>query len=270
MRQWRLIYDIATTGIRNMAIDEAILAAVCAGAAPPTLRFYRWSPPCLSLGYGQKAADADVSRIDALGWQMVRRMTGGRAILHTDELTYSLTVPDTHPLAAGDVVASYRRISQALAVGLHALGAAVEADRRAQSIPSSGAVCFETPSHYEITAQGRKLIGSAQIRRRGGLLQHGSLPLYGDLGRICDVLVYADDSARAAARQQVYARALTLSQALNGRQVIWETAAEALAQAFANTFDLALSSGSLTEAEYTHAEHLADTVYAGAQWTFKR
>lgn len=89
MRQWRLINDFPAFGTRNMAVDEAILQSVTDGRALPTLRLYRWNPPCLSLGYGQKSSDVDFARAAALGWDVVRRPTGGRAILHTDEVTYS-------------------------------------------------------------------------------------------------------------------------------------------------------------------------------------
>src|SRR6476661_5955293 len=92
---WRLIVDPAMDGATNMAVDEAILESVGRGDAPPTLRLYCWQPACLSLGYAQQASDADQDRIAANGWHLVRRMTGGRAILHIDELTYSVALPDS-------------------------------------------------------------------------------------------------------------------------------------------------------------------------------
>ena len=177
MRQWRLIYDQPTFGARNMALDEAILTAVAAGDAPPTLRLYSWTPPCLSLGYGQHAHEADLDRLAARGWGIVRRPTGGRAILHADELTYSLALPLDDPLAAGGVIDSYRRISAALLAALQRLGAQPSAERApAESSQPLSPVCFETPSHYEITVAGRKLIGSAQMRRRGGLFSMALCP----------------------------------------------------------------------------------------------
>src|SRR5258707_11959212 len=112
--RWRLIIDAACDGPTNMAIDEAILEAVGQGNSAPTLRLYRWNPPCLSLGYAQPIEDADLERIQARGWQVVRRLTGGRAILHTDELTYSVALPLDHPLVAGTILDSYRRLSSAL------------------------------------------------------------------------------------------------------------------------------------------------------------
>lgn len=251
-----------------MARDEAILKAVSAGDSLPTLRLYAWNPACLSLGYGQHSREADFDRLATYGWDIVRRPTGGKAILHTDELTYSLSLPADHPLATGDVVESYRRISRALTAGLRALGLATQADQQTGLSSAVGPVCFETPSHYEITAGGRKLIGSAQVRRKSGILQHGTLPLYGDLSRICDALVYTDENSRAAGRLHVHARAITLEEALK-RRVLWEEAAAAIVQGFAETFDLAFSTGDLSPAEQEEAKRLAAT-YGGLEHIRRR
>jgi lipoate-protein ligase A len=102
MRQWRLIYDFqgagaSVVGAHNMAVDDAILTSVSGRDSLPTLRLYGWALPCLSLGYGQRAREADVARLAERGWEIVRRPTGGRAILHTDELTYSLALPIDDP-----------------------------------------------------------------------------------------------------------------------------------------------------------------------------
>ena len=265
MRQWRLIYDCPTCGPRNMAVDEAILMG---GFAQPTLRVYAWEPFCLSLGYGQRSRDADLQRLSVHGWGIVRRPTGGRAILHGDELTYSLVLPVGHPLGAGSVLDSYRRISRALVTGLEYLGAQPEANQRVERV-RSGAVCFETPSHYEITAQGRKLIGSAQLRRGAGILQHGSLPLTGDVARICEALDYPDEASREQRRDQVRARAITLETVL-GSTISWETAADAIARGFTESFEIELVSGELTKAEQELAARLPAEVYENPDWTFRR
>ncbi len=268
MRQWRLIVDSPRDGGMNMAIDTAILQAVAASSVPPTLRLYRWEPPCLSLGYAQPLEDVDLERLHAHGWGLVRRPTGGRAILHTEELTYSVCVPAAHPLAAGTVVDSYRRISMALLAALGQLGASPHADRLTERIRGhSQAVCFETPSHYEITVQGRKLVGSAQARRGGGVLQHGTLPLTGDVARICDALVFADETAREQAKAHVRARALTLAEALGGLEIGWRTAALTLAEAFARAFDLTLMPATLTADEQAAAQQIASETYNSPAWT---
>ncbi|TVR18574.1 MAG: lipoate--protein ligase family protein [Anaerolineaceae bacterium] len=270
MRQYRLITDQPTTGRRNMAIDEAIMNAVIAGSSPPTIRFYAWSPACLSLGYGQRAADADIERLQKRGWDVVRRATGGRAILHAHEMTYSVTVPDSHPLAEGGIIESYRRISEALRRGLVALGLRTGAERKKERLRDTGPVCFEVPSHYEITiGDGRKLIGSAQLRRRGGLLQHGTLPLHGDVTDICDGLQFASAAARDMAKLSVRQRAATLQDAL-GVIVRWEDAVTAMTDAFAEIFDADLTPADLSGAELAEAETLAMQVYGAESWTFRR
>ncbi len=255
-----------------MAVDEAILSAVSEVIAPPTLRLYGWDPVCLSLGYAQRIRGVDFDGLAAAGWDLVRRPTGGSAILHTDELTYSVSVPLDHPLARGDVVESYRRISRALLAALRSLGLSPRADRRADRDEMSrfnGPVCFETPSHYEITAGGRKLIGSAQVRRKAGVLQHGTLPLYGDVARICDALVYPDRRSREQARVQVRSRATTLQAAL-GETVSWRQAADAFVQGFAAAFDIDFDEAPLTDAERERVEQYRAEMYASEAWTYKR
>jgi len=186
---WRLVRSAPADGPTIMAVDEAILRAVAAELAPPTLRFYSWKPPPLSLGRAQLAADADRQAITAAGVGLVRGPTGGKAILHVDELTYSVVAPQTEPRVTGAVVESYRRLSAGLLRGLAYLGVADSAaDRRAKEPAPSGPVCFEVPSDYEITSSGRKLVGSAQMRSDGVVLQHGSVPLFGDIPRICALL----------------------------------------------------------------------------------
>lgn len=266
---WRLLITPDCDGAYNMALDQAILEQVGANNSPPTLRFFSWQPACLSLGQAQHASDADLARIQANGWGIVRRPTGGRAILHTDEITYSVALPRTHPVVQGDVVTSYRRLSEALLNALERLGLAAQADKRLEKVPegAKGPVCFEVPSDYEITADGHKLIGSAQVRKHGGVLQHGSLPLYGDISRICDALAFPSDAVRERIKSRVGKRATTLERVL-GRVVTWDEASDALAAAFVETFDLALGDPAMpTPAEHERALELVDTVYATDAWT---
>jgi lipoate-protein ligase A len=266
--QWRLLYDEPMEGAANMARDEALLRAVGARLAPPTLRLYAWRPPTVSLGYGQRIADIDEARLAAHGWGLVRRLTGGRAILHTDELTYSVTLPADHTLAQGNVIDSYRRISLALQQAAQRMGIAPEA-RPAAAPGTVSPVCFETPSHYELTVFGRKLVGSAQARRHGGLLQHGSLPLQGDLARITEALVFPDEAARNEAASGVRTRAITLSEAA-GRSVSFADAADAFMEAVRVTFGVALVRGMLSDAETATEARLAREVYGNRAWTVRR
>lgn len=269
MRQWRLLVDEPRKGAENMAVDATLLRQVASGQSRPTLRLYAWEPLCLSLGYGQSVQDADADRLQQHGWHLVRRPTGGKSILHGDELTYSVTLPRDHELAQGDVVESYRRISQALLRALQILGLAPQSERQAKGNQGVGPVCFEVPSHYEITVQGKKLIGSAQVRQRDGILQHGSLPLHGDIARICEALRYPDEATREAARHKVRQRATTLSAALN-RLVSWDEAAQALMQGFATTFDLYFEEQALRPEEQPLVREHLRTTYQNPEWTNKR
>src|SRR3989337_4154135 len=97
MTLWRLVITPPARGAWNMALDESILEQIGRGASLPTLRLYAWDPACLSLGHAQPFADVDMTRLKERGWEVVRRATGGRAILHTDELTYSVIAPNDEP-----------------------------------------------------------------------------------------------------------------------------------------------------------------------------
>ncbi len=264
---WRLLVTGTHDGPTNMAIDQAIMEAVAEGRVPPTLRFYAWEPACLSLGYTQPAADVDQVRLATQGWDVVRRMTGGRAILHTDELTYSIALTADDPLVSGGIVESYRRLSMGLTAGLTMLGAVPRADKRADPHgQSAGPVCFEVPSHYEITIEGKKLIGSAQVRKSGAVLQHGSLPLTGDIARICDALVFESEEQREQARERVRRRATTLSQAL-GAVISWKVAVEAMTASFSDIFGLVLvPAEELTPGEKARAEMLHTEQYTRPSW----
>jgi lipoate-protein ligase A len=205
--------------------------------------------------------DVDRRAVEGAGYDLVRRPTGGRAILHIDELTYSVTAPEREPRVRGGVVESYRRLSAGLVRGLALLGVKdIIADERAENRESEGPVCFEVPSDYEITVGGKKLVGSAQMRARGGVLQHGAVPLYGDIARICPLLSSRPDPAR------VRDRATTVSRAVD-RHVGWEEVAEAVAQGFAEALNLRLEPGELTDGERVLAQELRAEKYGTTEWT---
>ncbi len=263
---WRIIFDAAQTGPYNMAFDQAMMEAVAQRTVPPTLRLYAWSPPCLSLGYNQAVREVALEALAKRGWDVVRRATGGKAILHTDEITYSIALPDDSPLVAGGIVESYRRLSMALVAALDMMGAQADVTSPDVAGRAIGPVCFEVPSNYEITAFGKKLIGSAQVRRGGAVLQHGTLPLFGDITRIVDVLRFDDEDGHHIAKTRVAARAITLADAL-GQSVSWQTAADAIADGFASTFDLILEPAVFSPDEQARAVALADTQYGQPAWT---
>lgn len=263
---WRLLITPAAHGAWNMAVDEAMLEHIGRRESLPTLRLYAWEPACLSLGYAQPYSDVDEARLKKRGWEVVRRPTGGRAILHTDELTYSITAPLDEPSVAGSILESYNRLALALVTAVRSIGLPVEMkEGPGGNHGTTNPVCFEVPSAYEITVAGKKLIGSAQARRKEGVLQHGSLPLTGNLARITEALVFADESDRQDAAQRLLERATTVESVL-GRTVPWSEAAEAFIKAFEEKLSLRLKEGALSESEHKRIDSLVCEKYDHADW----
>jgi lipoyl(octanoyl) transferase len=279
VRAWRLLETGPARGAWNMAVDEALLLSVAAGKAPPTLRFYGWQPPCLSLGYFQPAAEIDQSRCAVRGIDVVRRPTGGSAILHADELTYSLAAPENDPHIAGDILTSYHRISLVLARGLADLGldvtlAAIPSAPESPEpgeFPAAGArgtrpaPCFIRPARHEILGRGKKLVGSAQVRRAGALLQHGAIPLAGDVAAITDLLAM-DEPRRGATAVRLRAAATTVTE-VGGRLLASAEVAASLARAFVICWQIDLHAAPLLEEETRLAEQLLVDRYTNTAWS---
>jgi lipoate-protein ligase A len=266
---WRLIKTTPAPGAWNMALDEAMLQFAAEGKSPPTLRLYAWEPPCLSLGYAQPVKDVDFQNLIENGWELVRRPTGGRAILHTDELTYAVIAPQNEPRVVGSILESYRRLSVALVEALHLLDLPATADKEyplPEGSHPNAAVCFEVPSNYEITVNGKKLIGSAQARRYKGVLQHGSLPLFGDLTRITQALRFESEIERQQAAQRLVDHATTVEMVL-GKVLDWETAAVAFKTAFERILNIEFVETEPEPDELRCAEDLFIQKYAHSSWT---
>ena len=258
---WRLIVeDRPLSGAWNMALDLAISPAVAEGTAPPTLRFYSWEPICLSLGRRQPLDGVDLARCAADGVDVVRRPTGGWAIFHADELTYSVALPGSDPRATGAVLDAYRKLSGGLVAGLRRLGGDAHMNPEDPlGVHNTSAACFEVPSAYEIVMGGRKLMGSAQTRTQGHVLQHGSLPLRGDITRVARYLTYEREEERERLRAHLAERAGTLQDVL-GRDVTYAEAAEAIGAGCAEALNVDLVPGQHTAGERAVAESLLDGV----------
>lgn len=181
---WRFLDTGPRTGADNMALDEELLAQAQAGERVPVLRFYAWSPPAVSVGRFQDIAlSVDSRACKRLGFDIVRRVTGGRAVLHRHELTYSIAARTDDPFFPSGVLGTYKVIASGLVAGLRNLGLAaqmVARDGRHASLVKArtrDAACFSSPSWYEILVGDRKIVGSAQRRAAGAFLQHGSILL---------------------------------------------------------------------------------------------
>jgi len=271
---WRLLWSGHSDGYTNMAVDEALLWAAAERPGPPTLRIYGWRPAAVSLGYFQEAAgQVDQAELARRGWGLVRRPTGGRAILHDDEVTYAVIIPEAALRHGHSVMASYREISRGLELGLQRLGlqaalgetaAAREHRQGAKDLPT---VCFAQASRCDLVAAGRKVVGSAQVRRRGIILQHGSVPLTLNVSDHLAVLPGGADRSQSESRLQAAAQGI--ADAL-GLPLTFEQLGKALVCGFEEAFGVALEPGDLTAEERAKAEELRRTKYATEQWNLVR
>jgi lipoate-protein ligase A len=264
--QWRLIIDPPASGSWNMAVDDALLEAAQGDSYIPTLRLYSWNPPCLSLGHAQHIREVNREALIKMGWDLVRRPTGGRAILHIDELTYSITGNTEQPILKGGILESYQKISQTFIQMLQKYSLDPRSREESQQAKNQvEPVCFEIPSNYEITVAGKKIIGSAQARRKNAILQHGAIPLTGDISRIIKVLAYSDEDSRKNAALRVLSRATTIENQ-TGKSISWHQSAMDLVRAFEETHNLFLIKGELTAEEAVSAKRIELEKYGNKSW----
>ena len=255
---WRFIDTPPAPGAWNMAVDEALMEGVRAGDEP-ALRFYRWEPACLSLGRNQPAAgEYDADEIRARGIDVVRRPTGGRAVLHSRELTYSVVMPDGRLGAPRE---AYAAINRGLVAGLRDLGVEVglSAGGEGRAPVPSLAPCFREPAVGEVVAGGRKLVGSAQYREGGVTLQHGSLLLADDQSLLRTLLREAPPEEDAPA----------VLEELIDPLPTWSALTSALAAGLSRTLRVELVPTALRAAAAERARELRDR-YADPAWTWRR
>ncbi|MCL6611247.1 MAG: lipoate--protein ligase family protein [Peptococcaceae bacterium] len=258
--KWRLLNTGYGNGFENMAIDEAILMVHARGGNPPTLRFYGWKPPALSLGYFQNPEETvDFKACRRLGVDVVRRPTGGRAVLHDKEVTYSIIAREDNPAVRGTVPESYLRLSRGLILGLGRLGVEVSCNGDGGPAPK-GPACFDSPALYELVAGGRKLAGNAQARKHGCVIQHGALPLVNDAGTLFAVLKFSSEAEREEQRRRFTERSASLEEVM-GRRVPPGRVIQALAEGFAEALGIDLEPGGMTEEELLTAERLVREKY---------
>jgi lipoate-protein ligase A len=253
--RWRLLVDPALSGARNMARDVAMLEAVASGEAPPTFRFYGWDPPCLTLGRHQGLEGANIDFCCAEGIDVVRRPTGGRALLHHLELTYAVVAPLGVPPLPQPLQDAYRAICGALVNACRELGVAAELTGGEVNLqlpgPRSNVPCFEAPAGGEVVVGGGKLIGSAMRAQEGFILQHGAILLAWD-GRLqAGALGLSDDKTL---RPQITTFAEQLGRAVDRHEV-----ESAIVEAFTSGFGLEFVPGEMTELELGREAELVET-----------
>ncbi len=272
--QWRFLNTHFGNAFFNMAVDEAVVRAVERGAAPPTFRVFGWTPPAVSFGYAQRVSrEVDLDRCRALGVDVVRRPSGGRAVLHWNELTYSVLCSGHDPLLGGAILEAYRKISACLVAGVQRLGAEARLEPRRQPVPSPRgehltSPCFSSTTQYEVTLGGRKLIGSAQRRLGDMLLQHGSLLIGPEHKQIVNLLPQNQDALQARFRRELDRHTISLQEDL-GRPVSFDEVAGALRMGFQETLDIPLTEAPLSPDEAADVERLVHEKYSTDAWNFK-
>lgn len=269
----RLLSHGAMKGKYNMAVDEAIHNAYQRGEVGPTLRFYQWEPACLSLGRFQDVEkEVNLGGLKDLGIDLVRRSTGGKAVLHDDELTYSIVISES--LLPGSILETYKKLSKALVKGLKALGIPAELSALEHGVTARDprfrqAACFSAPSWYEIVACGKKITGSAQVRRGGIILQHGSIPLNMDAGKLVMCLKTSSENHARRVETMLSRKAAGLSEVCSSN-VSYQQLEKELVSAFCATFNWTLEKGSLTPGEIREAVELSQDKYGAHMWTMER
>ena len=243
-----------------MAVDEAVWLGRRAGASPPTIRFFAWAPPTVSLGYGQPLdRHVDVAACRRSGVGIVRRLTGGSAIYHDGperELTYSVMATASDLGISGDLLETYQWIGRALLRGLQALGVPAELVPERPPAGPVPAFCFARTGVFEIEAGGRKLVGSAQRRQGESFLQHGAVLLGVDEPRLRALFPTTLDPLST----------LTTLEAAIGSRPSFDDVAAALTEAFEREHGLDLRPGGLDDGETEHVERLVRERYASAEW----
>ena len=259
----RYVHTAAMDAAMNMAVDDVLLDAARAGAGP-ILRTYSWHPPAVSIGYAQCADEAiDVEGCRARGIELVRRTTGGRAVLHWSELTYSFHCADGIGPAAHPLQEASRILGECLADGLRRFGVDAQVERGSSPARGRRGACFASTARWELTCGGRKLVGSAQRRTRGALLQHGSILAGPEHLLLADLL-----PAPAPVETSLAVASTHLGDWLTGTPQV-DSLRLHLAQAFADGLGLTMRTTPITEDELRQATRHAEETYGNDAYTFR-
>ncbi len=256
--QFRLINSGKSTPAMNMAIDEALL-----DSKMHVLRFYQWQPPGLSVGFFQNVKDEiNLEQCKKSGVDIVRRLTGGKAVLHENELTYSIIMDEN--LLPKSIVESYKIISQGILIALERLGLKAGMKEFLDEKPTS-AICFNEPSYYEIIVNGKKIVGSAQTRKKGKVLQHGAVLIDINIEKYCSLFnTYSEKSVGETIK-----RVTSLKKELS-REISFDEVANAMKFGFEKNFKADFINSELADEEKELSEKLSRDKYSSDEWNLMR
>jgi lipoate-protein ligase A len=237
----------------NMGLDEAVLESVSSGLQPPTLRLYGWKPKAISLGYFQGAKEElDIEACSDHGVDIVRRITGGGAVFHDSELTYSIVIPESHSLAYPSILDSYSLLCMGIIEGLASIGV------RSSFAPIN-----------DIVHEGKKISGNAQTRKKHCILQHGTILIDVDVEQMFSLLKVPKEKAAGKLIADVKARVTSLA-AILGTKPDFGTLSKAIAEGFSRALDLELEPGQASNTEIEQAHILAKEKFSSQDWIFRR
>lgn len=250
--EFRFIKDSFHDAFTNMAIDEAIMKN-CEKFGKPTIRFYCWKPPAISIGYFQSLQEeVDLEKCRELGIDFVRRITGGGAVFHDCELTYSFACTESSNIVSKNILESYRQICNGLILGFKELGL------EAKFVPLN-----------DIVVNGKKVSGNAQTRREKCILQHGTILLKVDVEKMFSLLKVPNEKLKGKLIEDVKQRVTSVEKEL-GKEISFEQMAVAMKRGFEKAFDAKLTEGKLDSEELKLAEKIKTGQFSKKEWNFKR
>ncbi|UCF50166.1 MAG: lipoate--protein ligase family protein [Thermoplasmatales archaeon] len=251
--QWRLLITENNSAYTNMAMDRAELVSVSEGKAPPTVRFFTWKPAAISIGYFQSLnEEVDLAACKNLGVDYVRRITGGGAVYHDKELTYSIVIPESHGQIPKNIMQSYGRICRAIIKGLNQL------DIQSKYVPIN-----------DIIANGKKISGNAQTRKLKTVLQHGTILLDVDVEEMFSLLIVPNEKIRDKMISDVKQRVTSVKHIL-GKDIGFKNIADAMKIGFEEEFNIELNEGTFTEEEIELTNKFEREFFSTKEWNHKR
>jgi len=251
--QWRLLKTDFSTAFINMAVDRAVLVASSEDKVSPTVRFYGWEPSAISIGYFQSLKEeVDLDACRKLGVDYVRRITGGGAVFHEEELTYSIVIPETHPQIPKNILKSYGRICGAVMKGLDNLGI------ESKYVPIN-----------DIITGGKKISGNAQTRKAKIVLQHGTVLTDVDVDKMFSVLKVPNEKLKDKLIANVKQRVTSIKHVL-GKEVHFKDVSEAMKIGFEEEFNVELIEGTLSEEEKELTRKFEKECFSARDWNHRR
>jgi lipoate-protein ligase A len=251
--KWRLLQSGYNNAYRNMAIDRAVMVSNSKKSVPPTVRFYGWKPSAISIGYFQSLEDeVELETCNKLNIDYVRRITGGGAVFHENELTYSIVISESNPLIPKNILDSYGRICGAIIKGLRNLG-----------IDS-----IYAPIN-DILSDGKKISGSAQTRKIQTVLQHGTVLIDVDSERMFSVLKVPNEKIKDKMISNVNERVTSIRHIL-GENISFDEIANSMKKGFEKEFNINLFEGELTKKELELTKKFEEEYFSSYDWNHRR